>query len=33
MERAMTSFSLNITFDRADPRVPARFWGQFTGGR
>ena len=27
----MTSFILNITFDCADPRALARFWGQVTG--
>ena len=27
----MSSTILNITFDCADPRVVARFWGQLTG--
>ena len=27
----MASFILNITFDCADPRALARFWGQVTG--
>lgn len=27
----MTSFILNITFDCADPRALARFWGEVTG--
>jgi len=29
----MSSTVLNITFDCADPRRVARFWGQVTGGK
>jgi len=31
MENAVSSFVFNITFDCADPRALARFWGQVTG--
>jgi Glyoxalase-like domain len=30
-ENAVSSIIFNITFDCADPRVLARFWGQVTG--
>ncbi|MGH3121065.1 MAG: VOC family protein [Streptosporangiaceae bacterium] len=29
----MNSIVLNITFDCADPRALARFWGEVTGGQ
>jgi predicted enzyme related to lactoylglutathione lyase len=30
-ENAMSSIIMNVTFDCADPRALARFWGQVTG--